>query len=593
MIKLKRKILQSALSIIVFSLAVVLTLLVDWALAGSFSFRDEFTTSLGVGSVNGSNAEPGPGTRTVWDTSGTPCMSITGEKISSACGAGLFADPGIRWAGVTRTPGMMGLFEVTLGQTNKDLSIGFNDVATKAYSWGNFIYFHTTAALAVSNGYYFPTGTFTATTYTGAVAIRSYGAYYFIKGGTFTNWTLLFHEVMKNHTPIYPEIAQGAAYGNDQIDYFRIPSTLWLPSPTISDGFSGATSDGLGHPEGVAGGLGSGGAGLAWNDPGGTWTVAGGVLYNTPATGADLWDAPAAAFTSGTYGWTAGGTNTIANVSNTLAMTYVNDARGAYEYLSDAKDLSTNLTVGTWYKFTLDSSVNSGTYGLVFSDSITDTNKSGLSNTTPASYTITSRSLHATAAFVRGSGLGAGQVLKFDNLSLKALTLNTLFRTRDAGTANIVAEVKLGANPAGTQAGTVFNLDSASSPTTYGLLYYDGTNIKVDEIIASGTPTSKISSAYTWAAGTILRLIRDGTELRAYVWNGTTWVQVGTTQSMNAAFTGTLHGTFGSAPGATMDNFVLYPRGTEGQWGFLAELNSLDDGSDDLLLLRRRSRAGR
>ena len=51
-----------------------------------------------------------------------------------------------------------------------------------------------------------------------------------------------------------------------------------------------------------------------------------------------LVDAAASVFTSGTYSWVKYGTNTITNVSNTLAIAYGNDVRGAYNYLRDSFD---------------------------------------------------------------------------------------------------------------------------------------------------------------------------------------------------------------------------------------------------------------
>lgn len=61
--------------------------------------------------------------------------------------------------------------------------------------------------------------------------------------------------------------------------FLHIPLTHWLPTPLLSDGFGGTwpTSDGLGHAEGIAGGLGSGGGGLTWTAQLGTWGIAAGV----------------------------------------------------------------------------------------------------------------------------------------------------------------------------------------------------------------------------------------------------------------------------------------------------------------------------
>ena len=69
-------------------------------------------------------------------------------------------------------------------------------------------------------------------------------------------------------------------------DYIRVPSARWLPTPLISDGFSSwGTSDGFGHAEGVAGGLGSGGNGKTWTANVGTWGASGGVAAASALSG--------------------------------------------------------------------------------------------------------------------------------------------------------------------------------------------------------------------------------------------------------------------------------------------------------------------
>ena len=79
-----------------------------------------------------------------------------------------------------------------------------------------------------------------------------------------------------------------------------------------------------------------------------------------PTLGSNMFDAAASVFTSGTYGWVAYGSNTLANDSNTLKITWVDNNNGAYTYLRDAKSLSSDLTVGKMYKLTFDAKVNTG-----------------------------------------------------------------------------------------------------------------------------------------------------------------------------------------------------------------------------------------
>ena len=136
--------------------------------------------------------------------------------------------------------------------------------------------------------------------------------------------------------------------------------------------------------------------------------------------GSNLWDSPASVFTSGTYAWTVYGTNTIANDSNALKITYDNDSRGAYVWLKDASDLSTDLTIGKTYKFTFDAKVESG-------DSV-PVKISTLAGS-PATVTetdFTTKTIYFTAentdsTYVEAS-TGSGEIIWLDNLSLKEVT---------------------------------------------------------------------------------------------------------------------------------------------------------------------------
>lgn len=146
-------------------------------------------------------------------------------------------------------------------------------------------------------------------------------------------------------------------------------------------------------------------------------------LLSASATATELWDAAASVFTSGTYGWVADGGNTIANSSNTLAITYVNSQYGAYEYLRNSKDLSADLIVGKRYRITLDAKYTGGSAGSMlrlYPDAVNGVNFATLTTTlTTYSYDFTCG--HATDASLQFYGMGASNVVTVDNLSLIAI----------------------------------------------------------------------------------------------------------------------------------------------------------------------------
>ena len=78
-----------------------------------------------------------------------------------------------------------------------------------------------------------------------------------------------------------------------------------------------------------------------------------------------LVDANASTFVgTSIYGWVKYGNNTIANTSNQLVITYVDNVQGAYHYLRDSTDLTTNLTVGKKYKLKIDAKYAGGSAGV-------------------------------------------------------------------------------------------------------------------------------------------------------------------------------------------------------------------------------------
>ena len=277
----------------------------------------------------------------------------------------------------------------------------------------------------------------------------------------------------------------------------------------------------------------------------------------TPATGTDLWDAPAAAFTSGTYAWTVFNSNTIANVSNALQITYVNNSLGAYDNLRDASDLSGNLTVGNWYQYTASVSVNAGSSAgigaydaggnpLAISQNVT--------STTPVTIPIAFRATNATTNNVSANNLGAGEIITLDNTSLVPLTLSSLFSTVNAGNQNVVVSAGITLTP-GTQAGFVMNLDSATTPLNYVLAYHDGTNAHLVRVVNGVYQTEQVNAAAAYANGRVLTVRKNGTRY-SLIYNGT---QVGSDVTISDAgiINNTIHGLFSTYATNSFTNFLI------------------------------------
>ena len=124
----------------------------------------------------------------------------------------------------------------------------------------------------------------------------------------------------------------------------------------------------------------------------------------------------------------------------------------------------------------------------------------------------------------------------------------------------------------GTQAGLVLNLDDASSPANFVLAYHNGSYANLVKCVA-GTYTSVISASATYAAGANLVVTKEGTSYTLYYNNA----KIGATSTISDAgiVDNTLHGLFSTYSANQLDNFLLMPRGSDGEY------SDLDQWSDD------------
>lgn len=255
----------------------------DFAAPPYYLIRDEFTTDRAAGAVDGTAAEPGPGVRSVVD--GNDVSSIAGGQAVFVAGGVSGNNPRWNWTPVGRVVGRMVIGQFTASANG--LEIGFDSDATGGSSDGNrqngtLLQVRTTGATILAVG-----AAVLGTEYKFGVILRNDGAFHFVKGGIYTNWTLIWANLSNTYAMAYPHMSvTGSTAAEAVADYIRVPAVKWLPSPLVSDGFSEwGTSDGLGHAEGVDGGMGSGGDGVEWTATVGTWGVSAGKAAASALTG--------------------------------------------------------------------------------------------------------------------------------------------------------------------------------------------------------------------------------------------------------------------------------------------------------------------
>jgi len=241
-----------------------------------YLLRDQFTTDRSAGDVDGTAAEPGPGLRDVTDTESkltiaTGALTFAGGKASPANG-----DPGILYPSIARTAGRVLVATVNYSNFGTQSFIGWSASGTG----GNFFRQVTSGSLNVRDG---ASGTDVAvgvmaasTDYQLAVVLRGAGAFYLIKGGAYTEWTLLWAAGLYTSATLLPAILNyNAVFTADDVE---VPDETYLPTPAAYDTFTRANGA-IGTSE-TTGPDGQTVAAREWT--GDTWTIAGNVAVNTP-----------------------------------------------------------------------------------------------------------------------------------------------------------------------------------------------------------------------------------------------------------------------------------------------------------------------
>ena len=547
--------------------------------ASAWILRDEFNTALSAGSVHNTTSEPSGHTRTVTDTENKISiadgkLTFSGGKASPAVG-----DPAIWYPAIDRVAGRMLMLDYA-ASSQLYSHFGFDNDQTTFTGVHTFGMMSANKYFNVENsGYIYPYTN--DSSYKLSSILRAKGQFAFMSENN-AYWKLMWFNASSNLTPLYPTIFNHSSTFTSS--FLRIPTTLWLPTPLASDGFgTSGTTDGLGHAEGVAGGIGEGGGGLAWHSGGSTWSVSEGKAVNTPTVGATLWDTGADTFESGTYGWVKYGNNTIENDNGKLKITYVDNANGAYNYLVESGDLTAPLTVGQWYMFTADMMTAQTAQGDAFHimDGVSILNAAWVASNTMTPYNISFRAASANGGFVYVGVLAAGDVFYIDNISLKPLTLSELVNTVQTSTKDVIATINIPiVSGTGAWGGVALNVDSATNPQNM-VIGITNTSKAILTKMVNGVWTEVISGNITWVSNAELRVIKDGTTYRLYYNNAL----VGTATISDASIVNnTRHGLFSTDVKNTLDNFTLYARGTGNEYNILNQLMSTTSGGSLNLL---------
>ncbi|KKU42546.1 MAG: hypothetical protein UX59_C0043G0001, partial [Microgenomates group bacterium GW2011_GWA1_46_7] len=526
-----------------------------------YTLNDEFTTDRVAGAVSGTSAEPTGGTRTVADTTSRLSVGSGSSQFSSGGGPG---DPALWYPSIARTAGRVLTLEVTNAGSTYGSQFGFDTAQTGAISSSGITFTGTGVySIGLIKFIDWPSPT---TSVNLATVLRTSGAYYFIKGGAFANWTFLGSDTSDSTATLYPSVQSRDSVTSS---YIRIPFSNWLPTPLAYDTFTRA--------DGAIGSSETTGPD-SQTTPALEWT--GGAISSntnviTPTLGSDV------ATDGALENWTTSTNATSWSESISGSSTVNQETSDLHGGSSAARldvdssnnsvllDQNSTATTGVWYTISgwMKSSVNGKT--AVFDP---DTMKSWTLTTSYAEKISTYRATTTSVRLYFGRSTSTSSSLFLDDVTLKPMTLSELFSTVSTSDKDVISsvDVTMDANT-GTQAGLVTNLNSSSSPTAGLVAYYDyrRSRVRLDKFTSATTWTNLIDTSTTYSAGATLRVITyhsDASTLKVRVYYNNALVGSEQTVTDAGIIDNTLHGLFSTYSGNSLDNFTLFARGTGGEY---------------------------
>jgi len=535
----------------------------------AYLLRDEFLTDRAAGEVNGTPAEPGPGIRNVTDVEGN--ISISNSKLVIDQATGVYGET-VYLQTVAREAGRIIICKVDQAAFGKTRYFGVSNNITAPYD-GYCLFDMGAAGTARLYNHNYLGDHPAEQPFRAAQVLRSAGCYTFIRRNGL--WRLYYVDGRGSDITVYVHLgAQGSGVADEtHYDFLRLPSALYLPSPLASDGFSQAgTTDGKGHPEGVAGGLGSGGAGLSWQSGGSTWSVSGGKAVNSPNVGDEM-------ITDGDMeqdnvdNWLDYGTPVTKEKNTTNPINGVRDLHIVTDSTFEGAKQSLTLNTGTFYRFEGKLKVVSSAFSLVLHDgagSIVVTPAWGVSPTEPTAYKGVGLVFNGgTGTVFLSNWNSAGGEAYFDDISVKPLITNELLQGVRVSTPDVFAsvEVTLDNHLLG---GLALCVDDKDDPKNFVLVCLSRAvgettdRVKVVKFV-NGVPAVVSNVTKTYVPGATLKARKEGTKL--WVWYNDEHV-CNVTISNESIINNRLHGTFsvGNPNEVQLDNFVVCPVGSEGQY---------------------------
>jgi len=285
----------------------------------------------------------------------------------------------------------------------------------------------------------------------------------------------------------------------------------------------------------------------------GSGAVASGVFKSAPTLGAEIFTDP------GIEAWTTP-TNATSWTENLTGSTTINqetsvihggsnaaridvDASNNNGYLSQQKA----ITIDVWYSANawvrVSSTASTPLFIARFADNVVTSGRQLTTSYVQHFWTMQAPANNNVTMLVGRSTNCTSKSVYLDDISIKPITLSTLFNTRNVGDS----DVDIRTTPTittGTQAGLVLNLDSTTSPQNFVVCYYDRNSGKVmlEKTVGGVKQAALINTTTAYVAGAVLRVVKSNTTYQVF-YGGS---QVGTDQTISdvGIISNKIHGLF-------------------------------------------------
>jgi len=200
-----------------------------------FLFQDDFITAEAAPLTSPRTAEPGPGIGTFIQIDGDFSIGV-GLLTTTGQGTPIWGDLGFYGDVQTRAAGL-GLFgKININDVTFTMGVGWKedaDVNLSAAGGNRWVTFFSADTILIATdvaGGRVVGVPVDATDYELAIIARDTGAFHLIKGGVFTEWTMLWVLETAMNATVYP--AYGFRDASGSMDYMRVSQ---LPSPWDTD----------------------------------------------------------------------------------------------------------------------------------------------------------------------------------------------------------------------------------------------------------------------------------------------------------------------------------------------------------------------